>query len=1053
MNKNEAINEFVKQNIYALSSSKYEKNKIKNLKKQFFLDKYKNKFGVPRDKEIARILVDVFRKNGKIKSLPELESIISEKKVPFLSSNIHNVENLLPIFEEEKIESSILTPEDLSKLNQIDFLKKKEEELKERVIKEKSEDIDKALEEKRKKYDSFPSVLDAKDFEEPKREEDEENEIKEWWQTLGLTADPFPRQEGLDRIPPNIYDKVIYKSVLIQDYINRIENNRDKILNKGILVLGNFGTGKTAFFDYLSYYLIKNKICHLRMTFLPKVDVSSYIGEFETKLYSLLKAKYCEHHGDYHNGPANLENSKKIMLELKEQGWSFMIIIDDLHKHLGYEETVLRFLSSLQIVKDELIRSGINIGFIVAGIPSWELKMKQDSSLPGFFDTTPEIIPEVSPDGAYQVINNRLRAYSTNPLRVNIIDLEWIRQIHRKIKNDGHFVNYRILINEVIKELKNKNFNILESNYIDISEDTMSNIKLKLIELNVFKTFENLLNNQEIDLEENKVQCFNLIIKLFLNKGIRENDPYFIGSEFYFKKLLNSRIILKFKEDDTFKWALDPNIADTFNKIVEEYNLYPEDYLKKIFFIQEKVIKKIIKVELIEELEGFINEHEKTLDNSVVELIKCSLSLLKEYEQIHKEEIDNEKYKKNVNLLVTSLSCLTKAIFIIEGKKVFPLEEKNVLESWKDYWFYPNAIANLINEVWYNQAYPSREKLGYVYLNFNEAYNDLFDYLKETIFLNKCTNILIPYPKLKKDEIEILNKIRKDYHLSTDGKSYFDIVKDANNLVENKFKACFYNQLGLIYGDIKNRLNMLEGLKEYIIKKGVEYSNPFFNEFENLNRGEYKKLILENTKLKRQYFPFLFKDWDNNELDSFLDVFCDTNIIISHLKTQRVTSEDQAYIYRFLLNSIGTIHMLNGLYIKLLEDYFYFIIHPNNTIVSCYFSPPGIKSNNTEMIDHKLNSLDDKIKIQNIKDIAEINITLEEINLIYEKIKNYAGNGKKYLLDLEDFELIYNLFSIEYRKFMAILALLIYKNNYRNDGKLKFKILPNFGSEVILSLE
>lgn len=865
---------------------------------------------------------------------------------------------------------------------------------------------------------------------------------------MELTSDPFPRQEGLNKIPENIYEKIIYKNKLIQTYIDRIDSNREKILNRGILILGNFGTGKTTFFDYLGYYLIRNKICPIRMTFLPKVDVFTYISEFDTKLYSALKIAYCSTNGDYCNGPANLENSKKIMQELARQGWSFMIIIDDLHKHQGYEDVVLRFLASLQIVKDELIRSGIDVGFMIAGIPSWQIKMVRDGSLPGFFDTTPELIPEVSPQDAYQVINSRLAAYSINPRRKSIVDLNWINQIHRKIKNQSISINYRILINEVISELNKKNFGILESNYIDVSEDKLKSIKSILNDYSALDYLYKIVHDQDIKSLDNRMKCFNLIVKLYLDRGIIEDSPEFTSSKFHFKRLLALRITNKLKFEPNFKWVLNLNIIRGFDAVAKELNLFPEDYLKKLFFQNvSSVAGKPKQDKLIEEIDVFLKESESWLNRISYELIKGSLSSLQEYEKVHIEEITKEKFDRNVNLLITSLASISRAIFIMENRMSKPLiDDKELLDSWKDYWFYPTSIANFCNEVWYNTFSASRERLGFTYLQFKESYLDLLAYIREAHILTN-TGILIPYVKLKRGEIEDLNNLRKQYKLATDGKSFFEIVQTLNIILEKKIRETLFNHFNIIYGSIKNRLEQLGNLKEYLIRKGVQFDNYSFNEFENLNRGEYKQLILLNSSLRKQYFRYLFKDWDSNQIETFLDIFCDTNIIISHLKTQQINSEDQAFVYRFILNSVELLNMINDMYLDLLKKYFYFFVEKDS--IECYFSIPGIK--NEDNIDS--NKLEDKNKIQNIHELQGIRITLDEINLVYSKIEQYAGKNKKYILNLEDFPLIHNLFSIEYNKFMAILALLDFRTKDKNDNKLRLEILPYSGSEVILSIK
>lgn len=159
--------EFVKQNIKILTGTTYDKDRLKKLRKEFFVDINKGRFGKPLDKEIAHIVIIYLRKNGFLKSAEQAKQFILD--VPFLKSNIFDVDDLPELFNEDKQES-VLTLQDLTNLNQKDFLLKKEGEIKAKVIKENVEDIDKALEEKRKEYDAIPSVLDSTDFPEPEEE-------------------------------------------------------------------------------------------------------------------------------------------------------------------------------------------------------------------------------------------------------------------------------------------------------------------------------------------------------------------------------------------------------------------------------------------------------------------------------------------------------------------------------------------------------------------------------------------------------------------------------------------------------------------------------------------------------------------------------------------------------------------------------------------------------------------------------------------------------------------------------------------------------------------
>ena len=224
----------------------------------------------------------------------------------------------------------------------------------------------------------------------------------------------------------------------------------------------------------------------------------------------------------------------------------------------------------------------------------------------------------------------------------------------------------------------------------------------------------------------------------------------------------------------------------------------------------------------------------------------------------------------------------------------------------------------------------------------------------------------------------------------------------------------------------------------------MEYSNYSFNEFHNLNRGEYKQLVTSNPKLKNQYFRYLFKNWDNSEIQTFLDVFCETNIIISHLKTQKISNEDQPYVYRFILNSIEAIDKMNHMYLKLIEENFYFIIGGDD-LVKCYFSLAGLKDK--KVMIHNVNKREE---INNVWDISPVTLNLKEINDVYQRIQEYSGKEKTLRLDLENSELIRNLFSMKYREFISVIALLSYRTKEKDDDKLRLKIIPFFGSEVII---
>ena len=96
----------------------------------------------------------------------------------------------------------------------------------------------------------------------------------DWFLQIDLKEDPFPSQDGLYLISKENYETIVLKTQIYNKYIEILEQNPQWMLNKSIIIYGDFGCGKTTFFDYLSYHLLLNNIQPIRIIINAKSSLT-----------------------------------------------------------------------------------------------------------------------------------------------------------------------------------------------------------------------------------------------------------------------------------------------------------------------------------------------------------------------------------------------------------------------------------------------------------------------------------------------------------------------------------------------------------------------------------------------------------------------------------------------------------------------------------------------------------------------------------------------------------------------------------------------------------
>ena len=117
----------------------------------------------------------------------------------------------------------------------------------------------------------------------------------------------------------------------------------------------------------------------------------------------------------------------------------------------------------------------------------------------------------------------------------------------------------------------------------------------------------------------------------------------------------------------------------------------------------------------------------------------------------------------------------------------------------------------------------------------------------------------------------------------------------------------------LIFGPLNRRMTYYPDEINKYIKRNLpsqSVSHEIDNEFEHLNRGQYRLLFQDSNKSSPFYRyiirPIMSK-WDNHDISSFFNIFGDVNIITSHNKTISAedTRRDMRTFFRLTCRLIG----------------------------------------------------------------------------------------------------------------------------------------------------
>lgn len=1003
MGKESIIINFVRENLKTLQQKEFPEEIYKLKKHEYFL-KHKRIVGKPKDPEIAKITTSYMIQKNLIKDKNKLTEFLN---LPFFKKNIFNT-NIF--YDELKLKNhnsdTMINPAEMEKA---EYVTQIENKIKNKFLSETQEYLDiqnkkilNEIEQKKKELASIPSRLDEIEIMEPEVSKSEK-ETLEWWQILNLKQDPVPIQEGFQKIDTDYYDDIVVQTDIFNKYVKYSTDMQDQIF-KNTLFYGEFGSGKTSFFDYLKQTLSRNKILLINVPIWPSLDAEKIILDFKTDLIASLKeeSKKFGTDLDHINSESHDQTIKKLLeeLHLQHNFKGFVIVVDDLHKHDRAFDSVILFLSSLQIFISKLTRgSSFNATAYVAGKPSWKKKIQSELSLSGSLIREEEM-PEITVNHAYSMLNKRMVAFSINPEKKKIIGNSFVQEVYDELKKQNKTITFRTFLQKALDEFKMGNFDkvvTINPNAIsvEIIDDIKNSIKNNSKLNSQFEMLLSLIQNNNL---ENQQNCFEFLGTLYLEKRIYESNHIWERNNWIIDKLRQAGLIINHEDDEGVYWSITKEIRAFNEEIIQKYGISMEEYLVRVFFIDSIKKKRKIHYPELQELKSIEkNISEKNHKNIL-------LGAIHDYEQflqINEKQVIDIAPVDMVNSCITVLSSLTRAFMILNEIPKIEGTNFDVLLFWTTFWKKPSLIIEFIDNIESNKKLDPTVA-NYIFGICRDAIQITITFIKDQTEKNRIFQL--SYENLTNDDCEKID-ICRTHWINGD---YYSMAEVISDYMEKKIRQNIFNIFKLFYGDVEYRYRRYpnEVTKVMKSKSSIDQKrgmSKISNELQFLDRGEYKILMTKNTSENpsklgemnwNEVFKIIFTPWEEDDLFKFLDKFGDVNISVAHNKTESIGKQNQPDMRTYLMDSISVIQKLNSSYQKILQN--------------------GVQTINSKYYFGFKNKLDTVI-------IENVSPKIERTRYVIDMLKKMEQID----VNLEDPDYLESLYNTNYREFVLIIHWLL----------------------------
>jgi hypothetical protein len=1069
LDRAEAIRRFVKQNLKVLLQTKdFPEELYKSTKRQYFIEQLHNDVGRPRDADIAHEAIMYLFRTRQIDSKKRLDDMLS---LPFFAQHILERE-----LYDQHLQVNILgqseTSIDLGAIAKEDVRQQVEKEITERIKADQLEvekqnieryrsqslkEIEREIEERRRELEAYPSILDEEEETQPQPVSIKPEIEQPWWSRLGLISDPFPSTLGLSKISKEIYEKVVYKDALLQRYLSYARGLQSELF-KSTIFFGQFGSGKTTFFEYLNTVAFPLRRIHgIYIQLYGEPDVHSLRISFQNKLIDELSDLYESLKGA--NPRASILSpsfppDKKIATLIEElsgrEPGHFIIFVDDLHKNREIS-VAMDFLSLLQTFETELVRrqSNLSFAFYVAGSMEWESAIRSEKArLSGSFSRH-EILPPLTPEAAEEMFTRRFEAFSPDPENPPAIQKSMVNQIYRYLQNNSLPITYREFINTAIGQFKSGRFEDW-FNFFQIPEDQLSKIRSMIESRRELSSGLQRLLGECKDKPETRQRCIRAIIRTYLSNGLTEDDPYFRGHLFEFRQARKCGLLrLQFVDEkhESTRWVVCPELRDVNAGIRAQFNLSLEDYLPQLYGTTVLTTPAPeTENEEVKQVRDFANSptapeqsREYLIDSS-----KLHAGILEGQEKLALKQVDPETLMKSCR---DSLVLITKVALAAQAIDYARSSEEEVISWWLDSWYPLEDVTEFLN-IEKDHRGKAEQRAARACSAYRQAYPAIFNFVKW-----QCDNaryLAIPLKDLTNDDVRVMNDIRD----LLARQNYFSAAEKITVLIEQRLRHFLFNVFRLLYGDDRGlRMRRLGKIshKEVLDNMNRDQQDGFAvgeNEFEHLNRKSYRLFLVPGNQSEpianqnwSEVFEPVFYSMSKEDVADFFDKFAKVDIRTDHGKEESIGPEQQSYISHYVQRALEILVKLNRTYLRLIQ--------PTTIVSSDHGTDRTVVHSRIYRGQVPNEFYFSFYKFRDRDFLKPIIVDLDTAN----RLSDLLCEKKRIDVDLENWRFIEEYYGIPYRVFFAFLSACLNPETSDLSEQMRLTVVQTRGSRVSLSAE
>jgi len=846
------------------------------------------------------------------------------------------------------------------------------------------------------------------------------SEDTDWYKEIGLIDDPFPSQDGLFLIQKEYYELLVLKTKLFNKYNEMLDQDEKSILNKSVVFYGDFGCGKTTFFDYLDNGVILKGILPIRIILNAKPSLALLHNAFNEDMFNELADYLSKFSNDPRGNLLKVDKHnilKLFHLIMTERGHSgFIIFLDGLHKSQDNVDSALNFLIELQNIIDFYRRKDIPLSIFIAGSLEWEKKIKHNKKFSGSFFSL-EKFDSLSPLQSYEMLMRRFDVFSPNKGRkyIKYSEIEMlVNSIKKTLATD---INFRNLIKNFLRN------GFIFKNRIKIKplieEDVLNNI-YEAIKKNKF-LFSFLIKIQrDFTKEPTRLRKLMKVISTLFDLGyINKDHSFYVKHKKNFQFLANHRIIQlndKYQKKNGIPYSLSKQIHKTFKDIENKVKFRPTHYLILLFMKTYTPIQKRPEyMDILDTIRRF-KENNPHISAKIEELTESRyFNLIKEIKNIFQNSITNETVQEMNSIIEDILTYLYEL-----AEEPFKIStQKELFNIFKYTWLDNQVLSQYLTwqERWNPNIDDKNSNLKFLSL-FIDTFESLVHKIGKHILYNK---ILIIGSKFLNNEEKIeLNSARAFFS----NNNYIKCIKKCHDILEKTLRTYIFNVLRFKYGDnwINTLPNEIKRYIEHIKKKDKARYGKFLSQNGNslyyLSRNHYS-IIFEDKKLWKNCFSPILGSAYKSFLIENLDNLANLGHLEKHNRTNEELAEISELIEHYLINSKKIIEKINESYSNLIQL-------------------TQIKIDESTLLP-KFNSREDESELE------PISLSKKQINELRQKIqaKNEENRNFNNFFSISDENLIKSQLLFNYREFIGLLIYLMHNQ--------EIEILEIRGSDVIIS--